>query len=90
MAFVDKDLGSVEAGKLADLVAVRGDPIADLKAAANTELVIKNGNVYTQAQILAPFTTPAALAARKRAILAYERLCKAEPHNCEAAGMHAD
>jgi imidazolonepropionase-like amidohydrolase len=90
MAFVDKDLGSVEAGKLADLVAVRGDPIADLKAAANTELVIKNGNVYTQAQILAPFTTPVALAARKRAIVAYERLCKAEPHNCEAAGMHAD
>jgi Tol biopolymer transport system component len=90
MAFVDKDLGTVEAGKLADLVAVRGDPIADLKAAANTEYVIKNGNVYTQAQILAPFTTPVALAARKRAIVAYERLCKAEPHSCEAAGMHAD
>ena len=90
MAFVDKDLGSVEVGKLADLVAVRGDPIADLKAAANTEYVIKNGNVYTQAQILAPFTTPVALAARKRAIVAYESLCKAEPQNCEAAGMHAD
>ena len=44
MAFVDKDLGTVEVGKLADLTIVRGDPLADLKAAANVEYVVKNGN----------------------------------------------
>jgi len=36
MAYVDKDLDMVEPGKLADLVAVRGNPLADLKAAVNT------------------------------------------------------
>jgi Tol biopolymer transport system component len=90
MAFVDKDLGSVEAGKLADLVAVRGNPLDDLKNAANVEYVLKNGNVYTQAQILSPFQTPLALSARRRAILAYNKLCKADPHQCGENGMHAD
>jgi Tol biopolymer transport system component len=90
MALVDKDLGSVEAGKLADLVAVRGDPLADLKAAANVELVIKNGNAYTQAQILAPFRTPLAMAARRNAILAYNRACRRDATQCGDNGMHAD
>ena len=90
MAYVDRDLGSVEPGKLADLVAVRGNPLDDLKNAANTEYVVKNGNVFTQAQILAPFKTPLALAARRKAILAYNRLCKADPANCGEVGMHAD
>jgi len=90
MALVDKDLGSVEAGKLADLVAVRGDPLADLKAAANVELVVKNGNAYTQAQILAPFRTPLAMAARRTAILAYNRACRRDATQCGENGMHAD
>lgn len=90
MALVDKDLGSVEAGKLADLVEVRGDPLSDLKAAANVELVIKNGNPYTQQQILAPFRTPLALAARRNAIDAYNRACRRDAALCEGAGMHAD
>lgn len=90
MAYVDRDLGSVEVGKLADLVAVRGNPLDDLKTAANTEYVIKNGNVFTQAQILAPFKTPLALAARRKAILAYNKLCKADAANCGEVGMHAD
>ena len=90
MALVEKDLGSVEAGKLADLVAVRGNPLADLTAAANVELVVKNGNTFTQAQILAPFRTPLALAARRQAILAYHRACRRDAAQCGAGGMHAD
>ncbi len=64
MAFVDKDLGTVEVGKVADLTIVRGDPVADLKNAAKVEYVMKNGVTYTQAQILAPFKTPLAMSAR--------------------------
>lgn len=90
MALVDKDLGSVEVGKLADLVAVHGNPLTDLKAAANVEIVIKNGNAYTQAQILAPFRTPLAMAARRNAILAYNRACRRDRMQCGDTGMHAD
>ena len=46
---VDKDLGTVEAGKLADLVAVAGDPLADiacLQQKKNIHMVMKEGKVY--------------------------------------------
>jgi imidazolonepropionase-like amidohydrolase len=46
---LDKDLGSLEAGKLADIVAVAGDPVADitcLQEKKNIQLVMKEGHVY--------------------------------------------
>lgn len=90
MAYVDKDLGSVEVGKLADLAIVRGDPLADLKNAARVEYVLKNGVTYSLAQILAPFKTPSAMAAHRKAIYAYQRECGRQPHACEAsARAHA-
>ena len=42
------DLGSVEAGKIADLIAVKGDPLADIRVLQerkNIGLVIKDGTV---------------------------------------------
>ena len=89
IAFVDKDLGSLEVGKLADLIAVRGNPLLDLKAAAEVALVIKNGNAFTQAQILAPFRTPPALAARRASIDAYQRYCREHEAQCDSAATHA-
>jgi imidazolonepropionase-like amidohydrolase len=41
-----KDVGTIEPGKLADLVILRGDPLNDLSDLANVETVIKNGEVY--------------------------------------------
>ncbi len=41
-----KDLGSVEPGKLADLVIINGDPLDDIKNTRNVEIVIKNGIRY--------------------------------------------
>jgi Tol biopolymer transport system component len=89
VALVDRDLGSIEVGKLADLVAVRGNPLADLKAAANVEYVVKNGVTLTLPQILAPFRTTMALAQRKAAIQAHNKMCKGKDEHCGAVSHHA-
>jgi imidazolonepropionase-like amidohydrolase len=46
---LDRDLGTLEAGKIADLVAVDGDPLADiacLQEKKNIQIVMKEGKVY--------------------------------------------
>ena len=45
---IEKDLGTVEAGKIADLVAVPGDPLADIKLMTQVSFVMKAGTVYKQ------------------------------------------
>lgn len=45
----EKDkLGSIEAGKLADIVAIDGDPLKDSKAFGKVVFVMKDGMVYKQ------------------------------------------
>ena len=39
----DKDLGTLEVGKLADLLLVRGDPLQNIRNLRNIEMVIKDG-----------------------------------------------
>jgi len=42
-------LGTLEAGKLADLIAVAGDPLADISELERVTFVMKAGVVYKQA-----------------------------------------
>lgn len=44
----DKDLGAIEAGKYADLVAVPGDLLADITLVSKVNFVMKGGVIYKQ------------------------------------------
>ena len=44
----DDQLGSIEVGKLADLVAVNGDPLREISTIRNVIFVMKNGKVFKQ------------------------------------------
>jgi len=45
---MDDKIGSIEPGKLADLVAVKGDPLADILLMEKVSFVMKDGRVYKQ------------------------------------------
>jgi Amidohydrolase family len=53
------DLGTLEPGKLADLIVVNGNPMKSIKDVANVALVMKNGRIYTIGELEAPFVKPA-------------------------------
>lgn len=48
---MDTDLGSIEVGKLADLVLLRGNPLDDIKHVREISTVIANGRVYGRKQL---------------------------------------
>jgi imidazolonepropionase-like amidohydrolase len=49
---VDGELGSIERGKLADLVVIRGDPVASPAEIRNVVLVFKDGVGYDSAKLI--------------------------------------
>jgi imidazolonepropionase-like amidohydrolase len=40
---IDERLGSIEKGKIADIILVDGDPLQDIKAMRNVKKVMLNG-----------------------------------------------
>jgi cytosine/adenosine deaminase-related metal-dependent hydrolase len=43
---INKETGSLEVGKWADIIAVKGNPVADISVLKNVVLVMKDGKVY--------------------------------------------
>jgi len=43
-----RDLGTIEPGKLADIIVVNGNPLYDITALAHVETVVKGGKVYKE------------------------------------------
>ena len=45
---VEEELGSISAGKFADIIAVSGNPLDDVSLLRNVSFVMKNGEIYRQ------------------------------------------
>jgi Tol biopolymer transport system component len=52
---VQDDLGTLEPGKLADMVFVTGNPLEHIEDAINVEMVMQNGALFTPEEILEGF-----------------------------------
>jgi imidazolonepropionase-like amidohydrolase len=48
---MEREAGSVEAGKRADLILIDGDPLADFSAMHRVLRVISSGRVYDPAEL---------------------------------------
>lgn len=53
------DIGSVRPGRYADIIAVAGDPLADIRELERVQFVMKGGVVYKRNGVPVPITTPA-------------------------------
>ena len=45
---MDAQVGSIEAGKLADIIAVAENPVQNIKTMQTVQFVMKDGKVYKQ------------------------------------------
>jgi len=75
---VDAELGTIEPGKIADIVMLTGNPLEDVANAAKVEVVMKNGVTYTVADILRPYVTTAALMEQNRMAALRAKRCQNE------------
>ena len=81
----DKDYGSVEPGKVADLSIIEGDPLQDIWATQNVKLVVKDGKVIDPAFTGYKNPIPSFYAYQTHTDGSRDR---AEIIDCKASGAH--
>lgn len=54
---VDDDLGTLEPGKLADMVFVEGNPLERIEDAIEVRMTMKNGELFTLQDLVEPFSS---------------------------------
>ena len=45
---INDELGTIESGKQADIIAINGNPLQDIKQMENVSLIVKDGQIYKQ------------------------------------------
>ena len=55
----EKDLGTIQPGKLADIVVIGGNPLFDIVSLSNVVVVVKDGVAYKDARRIEPHTLAA-------------------------------
>ncbi|WP_329396175.1 amidohydrolase family protein [Streptomyces melanogenes] len=73
---VERHLGTVEAGKIADLTVVDGDPFEDFAAMVRTVSVLRGGVPYETEELVAAFEQPTRHAAADHEWLSVGRLMR--------------
>ncbi|GGU50690.1 amidohydrolase [Streptomyces albospinus] len=63
----DRDLGTLEVGKLGDMTLVDGDPFSDFSTLVRTSAVVKGGRLYEQRALVDAFPAPEEHALRSMA-----------------------
>ena len=43
---MSSEIGTIEIGKIADIIAVDGNPLSDIKILQDVQFVMKEGNIY--------------------------------------------
>ncbi|MCA2215971.1 amidohydrolase family protein [Jidongwangia harbinensis] len=56
--YLGEPLGTIAPGRYADLAVLGGDPLTDIRQAANVRQVMTNGEMLTVAELLRPFAGP--------------------------------
>ncbi len=84
---LSKDLGTLEPGKLADLILVEGDPLKDVKAAAAVQCVMENGVLRSVGSIMAPLFP--AIRPATRSVRRARASCRTWPEGPAPAGALA-